>query len=620
MTELINDGDMSAGALSTFISYMVKNSSLLPYWWSEERESYLRKASLEVDIISSVTNNLTMRLFNLPLQIVPENQLITSHTNVARWYQSMIVNAWTKWGELFINDMLTFDKGAFFVIESTISPSQPLSQNDLPTGLRYVPSRNILLNNNSLYPYIWVRPNEGSIYLHETRVIRLTQMPVTIEDHVYTGLSFVSRAFNAGSMLNAAITYGLEALGTLDSDNIIWATSTTSKAIQQAFKEAQIDGANLGKTNKGQNVYLGLRDPQGKIGQLELKRLPNGFNYETFTNVTVKLLAIAAGVDENDIIAVSNAGTTKTATLVADLKSKYKLESWFTKKMRQELEQKFLPPFLKLQVGEKSDNISETEGKARINLVRSDKLLAEFGALDDRTARQNAVKYGLISQTQFEEMELLDERLANGLPIVSLFFDKNEMIMNMLAVNIDVMNVDVTQKAEATLRINQKIQEVTTIAMNTSSQNIFASAKQALAALRWLLKQYDKPIINSPDNTDGGTEPDNEEENELPNQGDTIEEETNDALDPALAKQTVIVKDYGIPKTKKGRDKRSELHRIVRKVWKGQDELDKEDLLDVMSFDEEKLDNFVSFVNNNGKETKLSVIYDMLDSISESYD
>lgn len=627
MTELALDNlslDGYGGSVSSFISYMVKNSSMLPYWWSENRESYLRKASLEVDIISSVINNLTMRLFNMPLQVVPQNQLISSHANIAKFYQAIVNNAWAKYGELFINDMLTFDKGAFFVIESTSSPSQPLSITDVPTGIKYIPSKQIVLNNSEKYPYIWIRMNSANIYLHETRVIRLTQMPIAIEDNVYTGLSFTSRAFNVGSMLNAAINYGLESLGTLESDNIIWATSTTSKAIQQAFKDANLESANTGRVSKGQNVYLGLRDPAAKLGQLELKRLPQSFDYEKFTNVTVKLLAIAAGVDENDIIAVSNAGTTKTASLISDLKAKYKLESWFTRRLRQELEQKFLPSFLTIQIGEKSESISETEGKARINLVRSDKLLAEFGALDDRTARQNAVKYGLITSTQFEEMELLDGRLPNGLPIVATFFDKNEMLMGMLDVGIDVMNIDIMQAEVNTKKINEKLKEVTTTAVNTNSQNIFTTAKQAMAALNWLLEQYEIPEVNPL-----GPEPTEEEENEPAGQGDTKDEETNDNLDPSKKKTGVVTKDYRKPKTVRGRKNRSMLHSKVRDVWSSKSDklmTSKEELKTSIegyyNIDDELLDNFVAFINQNRQDTglKLFELYELLDDLIDNYD
>lgn len=630
VTKDIDVGDINfdggGTGIGTFVTYMVRNSLLLPYWWSENRESYLRKASLEVDIISSIINNLTMRLFNMPLQVVPENQLISSHTSVARYYQAMINNAWTRYGEVFINDMLTFDKGAFFLIESTISPSQPLGMNDLPTGLKYLSSQRIILNNNADYPYIYISPQGRNIYLHETRVIRLTQMPISLEENVYVGLSFASRAFNVGMMLNSAITYGLESLGTLSSDNIIWATSTTSKAIQQAFKDAQIDSVNAGNVAKGQNVYIGLRDPAGKLGQLEMKKLPASFDYEKFTNVTVKLLAIAAGVDENDIIAVSGAGTTKTATLVSELKAKFKLEAWFTNRLRQEFQSKFLPTFLRLQVGEKSDNISETEGKARINLVRSDKLLAEFGALDDRTARQNAVKYGLISSTQFEEMELMDGRLVNGLPVASLFYMQNDMTQGMLDVGIDVSTLVIEDAEKNIPKIKAKISDVMRIAINTSSQNIFSSARQALAALNWLLKQYEVDLIPEVD-------PSAEEQNEPDEDVDTEDEESNDNLDKRTsptAKSAVVTKAYKRPRTVKGREKQAKLHQTVRRVWDSNDVklMTSADELRTaieggIDIDEDVLIEFARYVNANRRDNgaKLADLYDLLDEImDDTYD
>lgn len=611
--------DGFGASLSTFVNYMVQNSTLLPYWWSEERETYLRKASLEVDIISSVINNLTMRLFNMPLQVVPDNQLISSHLNVAKFYQAMLVNAWARYGEVFINDLLTFDKGSFLIIESTVSPSQPLGKNDVPTGLKYAPSRQIVLNDNEEYPYIFIT-NNRNILLHESRVIRLMQMPIALSETTSVGLSFTSRAFNVGQLLNSAIVFGLESLGTLDADTIIWGTSTTSKAIQQSFKDAQLDGSNTGMTKKGAKVYLGLRDPSAKLGLLELKRLPESFDYEKFTQTAIKLLAIAAGVDENDILAMSNAGTTKTATLISELKAKFKLEAWFTKRLQQEIGQKFLPTFLKLQVGEKSDNISETEGKARINLVRSDKLLAEFGALDDRTARQNAVKYGLITQVQFEEMELLDGRLSNGLPVVALFFDKNEMMMSMLDLGINVTNIDFSNAEADIKKINERIQEVTTIAINTTSQNIFSSARQALAALKWLLEQYKGNVMDENPLT---PEPDAEEENEDETDTDTTDEEMNDNIKPT------VTKAYSLPTTKNGREKRSALRKKVRSVWSEKESklmTSKEELWDAIDgyydIDEEQLDEFVQFLNQNKQVNgmKLSELYEMLDELIDDYD
>ncbi len=205
------------------------------------------------------------------------------------------------------------------------------------------------------------------------------------------------------------------------------------------------------------------------------------------------------------------------------------------------------------------------------------------------------------------------------------------MVQNMLNVGIDVMDIHITQSETVIPKITKKIQEVTTVAINTTSQNIFATAKQALAALNWLLKQYKinplqpDPII---------IEPDDEEENEPDGQGDSVDEETNDNLDPSKSKQqnqvnSLLIKAYTRPKTVNGREKQKALRNKVRQVWSAKSEklkTSKEELWDAMNgyyeIDEDLLDEFTRFVNSNRQNdgAKLSQLYEMLDELIDDYD
>src|SRR5690606_32048604 len=145
----------------------------------------------------------------------------------------------------------------------------------------------IELIDNTETPYRYIGANGGSnIGIHWSRVIRLTQIPTAISEKSYVGLSFVSRAFNVAQLMMSSIQYGLEGLGKIDSDQVIWGTSVTSQAIKQAFKDAKIDSLNSGLRTNGARVFLGLRDPQAKVNVLDLKRLPANFSYETFLAVT----------------------------------------------------------------------------------------------------------------------------------------------------------------------------------------------------------------------------------------------------------------------------------------------------------------------------------------------
>lgn len=617
---------MSPG-VDSFLMYSASNSTLLPPWWSETRERKLRVASIENDLLSSVIQTMVMKLFTLPLRVVPKNQYINSAVQLAESYNTLLMNSWNSQAEMFLNDVVTFDKGGFLLIEGNDNVSRPFAYNEVPTGLKYIPAQFIELIDNEEFPYRYVGVyGTGNIGIHWSRIIRLTQIPTAISEKSYVGLSFVSRAFNVAQLMMSSIQYGLEGLGKIDSDQIIWGTSITSQAIKQAFKEARIDSANAGLRTNGARVFLGLRDPQAKVSVLDLKRLPANFSYEAFLAVTVKLLAISAGIDEDDIVATSNAGTTKTATLISDLKSRFKLVSWFTNKIEVELNQKFLPANLKMQIGDTSGEINESEAKTRINIARTDEILGRNKALTPRTARQNAVTHGFVTQHQFIDMELDDGRLENGLPVLTLLFSTNEMIRNMLDVGIK-NPYDITSELTQQLvdKTKLKLIEVDTIATNTTSDNIFNVAKQCRAVLNWVIKEWDKAQLLLKQELEAAqnvspSQPipveDNVEE-------DDVEEETDDT------EEEVVTKAYPRPSSKIARQRQAELRTIIRDVWSSKTQTTKlttQDILDKVTDDYLKtivmtqlsyFETFLYYLESHTQKTgtKLTTIYTKLDEV-----
>ena len=601
------------GGFASFYNYAASNSTLLPHWWSETRETRLRQASIENDIISSVIQTVVMKLFTLPVTVVPRNPQVNSTAALASTYTTLFQNAWNRYAELFLNDLMVYDKGAFLLIEGNPNVSQPLLEGQIPTGFKHIPSQQIILRDDEEYPYKWQRDNgKPAILLHNSRVIRLVQMPISISNNNYAGLSFVSRAFNIASLLTSSIQYGLEGLGRIDSDQIIWATSVTSKTIQQAFKEAELDSLNTGLKTNGRRVYLGMRDPAGKVGTLDLKRLPANFNYETFLRVTVKLLAIAAGIDEDDIAATSNAGTTKTAVLISDLKSRYKLISWFTTKIVREFENKFLPPSLMLQVGETSDEINESEAKTRINIARTDELMTRSGALTVREQRKNAVRHGFITQDQFDEMELENGRLPNGLPVYTMFYSTNEMVANMINIGInDPCNVDPTIASMAATIALYKLCDAERVATNTTSSNIFKTSKQVIAALNWFIDTYTY-VEEEAIKLDEPTEDEFDDATD-----ETLTDETADQEDDNV-EQTQEKKRYYLPTTVSGRAARSNVRKAVRDAWNNNTTKNIQAVEKLLKeFDaEETVDELTEYVKSHARELngKLTDIYTYIDN------
>ena len=87
--ELLNNLNLQPG-VETFLLYSAKNSSLLPAWWSEVRENQLNVASIENDMLSSIIQTMIMKIFTLPLKVIPKNQYINAATILADNYNTIL--------------------------------------------------------------------------------------------------------------------------------------------------------------------------------------------------------------------------------------------------------------------------------------------------------------------------------------------------------------------------------------------------------------------------------------------------------------------------------------------------------------------------------------------------
>ena len=617
-------GNSSLGAshsgVESFVTYGASNSNLLPRWWNQDRDNKLKQASLEVDLLSSTVNTLTMKLYNLPLRIVPKNNMIASHAKLSEIYDGLIQTAWLKYGELFLNDLLTQDKGGFLIVEGTRSLSQPFQESDVPTGIKYISSSQILLNNNENHPYIWVRDGGDNIKLHESRVIRIMQNPMSVMDNVQIGFSYVSKSFNIAQVMAYAVEHGLESLGALESDTIIYGTGINSKSIRQAFKDAQIDSINSGQIRSGKRVYLGMRDANAKLGTLNLKRLPEGFNFQEFTTTTLKLMAVAAGVDEDDFVSTSTSGSSKTATLISEQKNKWKLVAWFSKKFSSEIQAKFLPSVLKMRVGTSEENVNESTAKAWINIARVAKIQSEIGVTNTRESRINAERNGTITTEQFNRLELEDGRLPDGLPVRALFFSNDPLMQKLLNLPgipepCQINDSDSDSSKEIDI-IKKQICEVERIAVNTTSANIHSSAMTAKGALTWLLEEYEDLLAIQQEEL---AIVENIPDPNLPVDDDSTEDELEPSENPQEAADEEIPDKKGISTQKKrkarierptgriARERQSKAKKIVKKVWNNESDFDLQEFLSAViddpdeAMDEygDELEEFSEFLETN---------------------
>jgi len=626
-------GSFSDELVNGFFNYTLSNSQLLPGWWQHSREAFLQKAAIENDLLSMALWNLQMLLESLPFVIRPRNSMIDAHFRIAEFYDNIIRDSLNKMGSQLILDMLVHDMGGYAVIDSDTSWSQPLT--GVPTGLTHLVSSNIIMNasGSKIHPIIYIDSdrnsirNRGNIKIHESRIIKLTQLPFAITEDSQVGLSFVSRAFNVAEVMRSVNIHALEQLGELEAQRIIWGTDTTGKEIKRAFSESHREARQTGKIRTSGNVYLGMRSSNAKIGMLDLKNLPNNFDWEKFTKTTLHLLAFAAGVDVNDLISIDAAGTSKNAVAISDLKSKQKLYTWYCNTLKRQIEAKILPRDLEFVVGNAENDISEAKARTFTSLSRSNKFSIDSGTIDERTSREIQLRHGMLTQEQVFFMELDNGRLPDGLPVSAVFFKKEQGLQKFLPLDgfEEPWMVDLHEPEDIIPAIQRKIFSLQGEVINAESRTRHKQARIALAAYEWLLGQYEaKALLSQFDETaqeDSGEALDNEE----------VIEDVNTVTTSPEAQKSVIFSTT----TQKGRLNNKRLKTEVRKSFK-QKELDLDSLSGelreiLVEWDvhddilEDVLDDFISIAeqlrfNEVVKNKKLTNVLDTFNEIMDELD
>jgi hypothetical protein len=162
-------------------------------------------------------------------------------------------------------------------------------------------------------------------------------------------------------------------------------------------------------------------------------------------------------------------------------------------------------------------------------------------------------------------MELKDGRLPNGLAVRALFFTSNVTMQKLLDVGNmgDVCALEGNNADEAMRTINKRICFLEGQAIDTTSPAQFKNITQAIAALTWLLDEYERlavvKITSEPESEpelepelDVNTELSTEEEDKERNIADELEKSFKDSVEArrlrrSLAKQVRNVWNKSTP-------------------------------------------------------------------------
>lgn len=198
-------------------------------------------------------------------------------------------------------DYLRQDRGWFWEI---IAPGEPMKPPTGPaTGLAHLDALQCIPTGDPEWPVIyWNRLGKYHL-LHHTRVVQLVDMPDGDETRPGYGLCALSRAISIVARQMRMGKYIDSSLDDVPMPGIVTATNlnenSRDKAIEHYNREQQADQ----RPPYGKMIWLYSMDPaySVELKQMAFQTAPEKFDFGDYTEVDVNALALAIGVDVQEL-------------------------------------------------------------------------------------------------------------------------------------------------------------------------------------------------------------------------------------------------------------------------------------------------------------------------------
>jgi hypothetical protein len=283
-------------------------ADILPPWGLRSRDIALRKLYLASHntLVQGVISYLVHNTTACPWEIQGGRNLTYKFQELLQY--AHFGDGWDGFLERVLTDYLTQDFGAVIEIIGRGNPDQPLRGEVV--GISHLDSLRCAATGNWEYPIIYWPKRGGDMYrLHWTRVFRLVDMPSTDERAFGNGLCALSRAAGIATVQQMLGKYQVERLDNLPPSGIAAISGITDGQFTDAmayYEAAQTKEGNVYWRNILRLIGVDPANPV-KIEFTSFAQLPEQFDYEAYMRMHVNALALAFGVDPQDVWPLSGA-------------------------------------------------------------------------------------------------------------------------------------------------------------------------------------------------------------------------------------------------------------------------------------------------------------------------
>ncbi len=301
------ENGLTSSVWSPLATYSYRDP-LLPRYGTRQRELALRRLyhNPHSTTFGGATAGITKRIQSTPFEIEADKRY-------GDYWQQLLMLAdfgsWDRFLSKLIVDFMRQDIGAFIEI---IAPGNPESEpTGAVTGIAVLDAMRCYPTGDPEYPVYYLSNNGEYHKLHRSRVVRFVDMSDSDADMFgMVGQCALSRAVAPVSREILMAQYIQTKLDDKPPPGILLLNNISkqqeAEMIERRDREASTDAGNeWGRTLK----FYGLNPEKPLEAQfITYSQAPDSWDFEKYTNLNVKQIALAMGVDIQDIWELTGGG------------------------------------------------------------------------------------------------------------------------------------------------------------------------------------------------------------------------------------------------------------------------------------------------------------------------
>lgn len=289
------------------LSGLIKKVTSAPWEIAGELTlSWLAQETTPVSV-EQPNGSLLQKLATIERREVTERRGVDHYQEVLQ--ESQFSDGWKSFLSRVLLDYLTQDFGAAIEIIGPGEPDAPLT--GAVTGLAHLDSGRCYATGNPVYPVVYYSFITNTIHkMHSSRIVRLVDMPDGDERYLGYGLCALSRAI---AIVHREVLMGRYIEQKLDDKpppGIMYLPGTnegTWRDIWASYTRQQDQDV---KPEWGRTLFIHQVDPNAtaKPESIPFAIAPDKFDWVAYTNLHINALALALGVDKQELWELTGGG------------------------------------------------------------------------------------------------------------------------------------------------------------------------------------------------------------------------------------------------------------------------------------------------------------------------